>query len=151
MSLNRKKIFECFVSSPEDFISGIDLIKNQLSLRVCILLQGDLAAGKTTFVQRFCQTYNITGVVSPTFSLHQVYQNEKIKIDHFDLYRLSASEEIETSGIWDVLAEPAGLVFIEWPGRISESELPLSWDILEIQLTKVTENHRHLILSRLFS
>lgn len=149
MSLNRKKIFEQVVRFPDDFASSISELKNHMSLKTCVLLKGDLAAGKTTFVQKFCESYNLKGATSPTFSLHQVYQNEKIKIDHFDLYRLATTDEMETSGLWEVLSGLAGLVFIEWPSRISEADLPLHWDLFEIELSKTTEIHRQVTLSRL--
>lgn len=150
MSLNRSEILQQHVLVPNDFLNCIVQLENNLVRKTCILLEGDLAAGKTTFVQKFCEFHQLPTATSPTFSLHHIYQNKKIEIHHFDLYRLATTDEIATSGLWDVLASSQGVVFIEWPSRISENDLPLDWTLLLIELTQISEQKRHLTLSRLF-
>lgn len=150
MSLNKKEIFQTQIFNPNDFLQVIQILKMHINERTCILLEGDLGSGKTTFTQKFCESYFLNDVSSPTFSLHQIYENNKIKINHFDLYRLKSEEDIETSGLWEVLGELKGLVFIEWSNRISEDDLPLDWNLFKIEINKKNEYQRLVILSRLF-
>lgn len=86
-----------------------------------IFLQGNLGAGKTTFVRAFLRALNYQGPVkSPTFTIVEEYDIEtkhgEISIYHFDLYRMAQSEELELIGIREYLKENA-ILFFEWPER----------------------------------
>ena len=74
-----------------------------------VLLNGDLAAGKTTLVNQFTKNLNLNSASSPTFSLQQIYSE---KLFHYDFYRVNF-EEIANLGLIDEL-EKSGLHFIEW-------------------------------------
>lgn len=81
-------------------------------------LAGDLGAGKTTLARAVIRALADDAgleVPSPTFTLVQAYDETRIPVRHFDLYRLAAPEEIEELG----LAEAAGatLDLVEWPER----------------------------------
>lgn len=155
MNSNKKVIFSAAIQSPVGLNEVISKLKPLLFEKSCILLTGDLASGKTTFVQLFCESYGLKNITSPTFALHHVYENEKITVDHFDLYRLSSSDEIETSGLWDVFSKNKGLIFIEWASRLSVSELPLDWKFFEVDLIKIQdvglENNRTVTVSSVSS
>ncbi len=144
MSLNRVEIFKGYIKSADDYHDAINFLKPLFQKKTCILLVGDLAAGKTTFIQKVCATYSLYLVSSPTFSLHQIYTNDQITVDHFDLYRLLTADEIETSGLWDVLSKDKALVFIEWSERISTADLPRDWKIFEISIEKTNNDQRYL-------
>ena len=83
-----------------------------------VCLEGGLGAGKTTLARGFIQALTGTAeeVVSPTFTLAQMYETGGAPIWHFDLYRLRAPEEILELGLEDALTE--GIVLIEWPERL---------------------------------
>ena len=147
MHLNKKELLKKEIFHLDDYQSVVDFLKAQMTSKTCILLNGELAAGKTTFVQIFCQTYSLKNILSPTFSLQQIYSNLEICINHFDLYRLNSPDDVETSGLWDVLSEDKGLVFIEWPSRISMLDLPLSWKLLEIHFDKFDDGKRVVTVS----
>lgn len=87
----------------------------------CILLSGDLGAGKTTFARGFIQA--ISGeteeVVSPTFTLMQSYRAANGgMIHHFDFYRLKQAREALDIGLEEALAE--GITLIEWPALVED-------------------------------
>lgn len=81
-----------------------------------ILLEGDLGAGKTTFAQGFIRELRPgeTSILSPTFSVMNVYPGEPV-IYHFDLYRLASVDEIEQLGLWEFLNDEYAIRLVEWP------------------------------------
>ena len=81
----------------------------------CILLNGDLGAGKTAFARGFIQTLSpaSTEIVSPTFNLVQTYPAGRIMIWHFDLYRLKTPQDTQEIGLDEALQ--SGITLIEWP------------------------------------
>ena len=82
------------------------------------LLQGDLGAGKTTFARALIRALANDPeheVPSPTFTLVQTYEAGRVALSHFDLYRLSAPEELDELGFEHLLAR--GAVLVEWPQR----------------------------------
>ncbi|MGV0910826.1 tRNA (adenosine(37)-N6)-threonylcarbamoyltransferase complex ATPase subunit type 1 TsaE [Martelella sp. FOR1707] len=94
-----------------------------LTVGDCLLLDGDLGMGKSTFARALIRAR--TGVrdlevPSPTFTLVQVYDGDP-PIWHFDLYRLSDPDELIELGIDEALED--GVSLIEWPDR-GEGLLP---------------------------
>ncbi len=83
-----------------------------------ICLQGDLGAGKTTFVQGVAQGWgSLDSVSSPTFILVNVYRREdEAHLFHMDAYRLDSAPEAEELDLDAMLAQ--GPLLIEWPERI---------------------------------
>lgn len=86
-----------------------------------LLLQGELGAGKTTFVQGLAEALGVDHTVtSPTFTLMNVYETRHPVIQqliHIDLYRLTGSGDMAELDIASWLANPQALVVIEWPER----------------------------------
>lgn len=89
-----------------------------------IALEGDLGAGKTTFVQGFARALGIKEVIhSPTFLILKTYkiQNKKYKIRHLvhiDCYRLDSSDELLHLGFKEILKDKDAIVLIEWGDRV---------------------------------
>ena len=87
-----------------------------------IFLYGEIGVGKTTFV-RFIINYlekesgiKNSDVLSPTFNIVYDYDVKKIKILHYDLYRLKNYEDISQLGIFETVQDC--IKIIEWPELI---------------------------------
>ena len=111
-----------------------------------ICLDGDLGAGKTLFVQNLAASLGVQGeVTSPTFNLMNLYEDGRLPLVHFDLYRLEQEYELDEIGFYDYVENPDGLVLIEWAEKFPEC-LPEDHIALQIQRTDV-ENERVLVFS----
>ncbi len=100
----------------------------------CLLLDGELGAGKTSLTQGLARGLGIAEVVSsPTFSLLNEYGSGRLRLSHFDLYRL-ASSEIAGLGFVDIWDHPPGVVVIEWAERAEQPLALLPEDALCIRL-----------------
>lgn len=82
-------------------------------------LEGELGAGKTTFVAGLLRELGHDDAVrSPTYTFIETYQLASRTIQHCDLYRITEPGEIEQLGLRELLVDDA-LVLIEWPSRAS--------------------------------
>lgn len=98
-----------------------------------VYLQGELGAGKTTFVRGVLDGLGFKGHVrSPTYTLVEGYEIDGHHLYHLDLYRIRGTEELEYLGIRELDA-PELLVFVEWPERANGS-LPVPDLILGFEL-----------------
>ena len=122
------------VKSLEHLNSLSQKVAEKLSKNDCIFLIGEIGVGKTTFTRyliNYLQEKNgekITEVLSPTFNLLYEYDLKRIKIMHYDLYRIRDEKELKQLGIF--LDKQDTIKIIEWPQLI---KIPLS-DKLEIHL-----------------
>ena len=88
-------------------------------------LQGNLGAGKTTFIQGIAKALKIKEkITSPTFVLMKNFsiktKSSFSKLFHFDCYRFDKPEEILVLNFKEIIKNPKNLVFIEWPEKIKK-------------------------------
>ncbi|MBS6956586.1 MAG: tRNA (adenosine(37)-N6)-threonylcarbamoyltransferase complex ATPase subunit type 1 TsaE [Enterocloster asparagiformis] len=83
-------------------------------------LDGDLGVGKTVFTQGFAAGLGITGPVnSPTFTIVQQYEEGRLPLYHFDVYRIGDISEMDEIGYEDCFYGN-GVSLVEWSGLIEE-------------------------------
>ena len=94
---------------------GEDAVPGQV-----ICLNGDLGVGKTVFTQGFAAGLGIEGPVnSPTFTIVQQYEEGRLPLYHFDVYRIGDISEMDEIGYEDCFFGD-GVCLIEWSGLIEE-------------------------------
>jgi tRNA threonylcarbamoyladenosine biosynthesis protein TsaE len=90
-----------------------------------VLVEGELGAGKTTFVRGACRALGVEGVVtSPTFTIGQRYP-AAVPVSHLDLYRVADLGE-EDPDLLDEYLGPDRIAFVEWPRSASATIAGLS-------------------------
>lgn len=106
-------------SSTQETRAAAARVLRELDGRGILLLEGDLGAGKTCFVQGLAEAMGITEpVTSPTYGLMKEY-GAPPRLVHADLYRLTDPEELVELGLEDWLEQPV-LVAVEWPDRVPD-------------------------------
>ena len=87
-----------------------------------VLLEGEMGAGKTTFVRGAARALGFDGpVTSPTFTIGRRYEGGRLPISHLDLHRLSGLAD-EDPALLDDYLTPDAIAFVEWP-EIAEPQL----------------------------
>ncbi|MBA3497777.1 MAG: tRNA (adenosine(37)-N6)-threonylcarbamoyltransferase complex ATPase subunit type 1 TsaE [Gemmatimonadales bacterium] len=82
------------------------------SLLAC---EGDLGAGKTTFIQAIARGLGVTGhATSPTYALVHRYRGRRGPVFHLDCYRLRTPEEARDLD-WERLVSEGDSILVEWP------------------------------------
>ena len=118
-----------------------------------IALEGELGAGKTTFIQGFAKALGVKEKVkSPTFVLMKKYivpQNTKRKIQntflyHLDCYRVVNEKDLKIPEIGEILGETRNIVFVEWAERVSKI-IPKKH--ITVHVDHISENERKIIIT----
>lgn len=108
---------EWHTTTPEETMLLGERIGRLLQAGMCITLQGDLGAGKTTFTKGIAKGMGILKIVnSPTFTIMKVYQGT-LPLYHLDAYRLEGAHQ--DLGFEEYL-EGDGVSVVEWPQFIAE-------------------------------
>ena len=106
-------------SREDTFALGEELGKKACPGQVYTLI-GDLGTGKTVFTQGFAAGLGISDYVnSPTFTILQVYEDGRLPLYHFDVYRIEDPEEMQEVGLDEYLFGD-GVCLIEWSELIEE-------------------------------
>ena len=112
------RIIESF-SAQDTFRTGEEIGKQAKPGQI-YTLNGDLGVGKTVFTQGIAQGLGITEPVnSPTFTIVQVYEEGRLPLYHFDVYRIGDVEEMDEIGYEDYFYGE-GVCLIEWAELIQE-------------------------------
>lgn len=112
---------------------------------IVIGLEGELGAGKTTFVKGFAKTLGIKEkITSPTFVIMKRYELRDMSykfLYHIDVYRLKDEKELIKLGIEEIFSDPQGIVLIEWADRVKKI-LPKNY--ISIHMDHISEKERKI-------
>jgi tRNA threonylcarbamoyladenosine biosynthesis protein TsaE len=120
---NERKVimdsFDVLSTGPEHTGRIASVLAQSLTAGDVVLLTGELAAGKTTFVKGVAAALGSPDTVtSPTFMLAQFYKANRAPILHMDAYRLSGMSEYRDLGLDDYIAD--SITLVEWGEKISD-------------------------------
>ena len=111
------------------------------------LFQGELGAGKTTFIRFLINNLFVlnnlpkpSSITSPTFPILINYELNSSQIYHYDLYRVKSLKELEELDFFENLNN--NITFIEWPEMLIS--LPLSKNYYLINLDMISETKRKI-------
>ena len=117
-----------------------------------VLLEGDLAAGKTTFVRGLVGGLggDTQLVSSPSFVLLQTYDCSARGINalhHVDLYRLGENiADLREVGLEDVLSDDVAVVAVEWPKNTLAAWIPIDARVWRIAITAKEDDSRQIVI-----
>ena len=114
------------------------------------LFQGDLGAGKTTFIRLLINNLYVlnnlpkpASIISPTYPILITYELSSSKIYHYDLYRVKNLRELEELDFFENINN--NITFIEWPEMLIN--LPLNKKYYLINLDMISETNRKINIS----
>jgi tRNA threonylcarbamoyladenosine biosynthesis protein TsaE len=112
-----------------------------------VLVEGELGAGKTTFVRGACRALGIDGAVtSPTFTIGQRYRG-RAPVSHIDLFRISDLEGEDPDLLADYLG-PDTIAFVEWPKTGEQAIAGLARIAARVRIEHAGGDRRELWIER---
>jgi len=113
-----------------------------LNKDIVVLLRGDLASGKTTFVQQFVKSKGLNdNVTSPTFSIQTIYGAD---IFHYDIYNKTL-EEFISLGLLEEFEKP-GVHFVEWgDDKLNDILISYGFEVLNIEIQKKDNKRQYRV------
>ena len=132
-------------------LRGLEEITTNLCKEISVgdiyLFQGELGAGKTTFVRLLINNLFVlnnlpkpSSITSPTFPILITYELNSSQIYHYDLYRVKSLKELEELDFFENLNN--NITFIEWPEMLIS--LPLNKNHYVINLDMISETKRKI-------
>ncbi|MDN3586589.1 tRNA (adenosine(37)-N6)-threonylcarbamoyltransferase complex ATPase subunit type 1 TsaE [Pedobacter aquatilis] len=109
------------------------------------IFNGEMGAGKTTFIKVLCNALGVTDVVSsPTYSIVNEYVSQKGSVFHFDFYRIKNIQEAYDLG-YEEYFYGGGICLIEWPERVEEL---LPEELIKVDIGIADDGQRTFIFSK---
>lgn len=129
--------------SPEETIDAAKKLGSMLHAGDIIAYKGGLGAGKTTFTRGLAIGLDLgDNVFSPTFSLVNEYKGKNISLYHFDMYRISGEDDLESTGFYDYPFED-NIVAVEWSENIADF---LPENTIYITISRIDDDTREIII-----
>jgi tRNA threonylcarbamoyladenosine biosynthesis protein TsaE len=116
----------------------------ELSPGDVVTVEGELGAGKTTFVRGACRALGVTvPVTSPTFTIGQRYPGAGTSVSHVDLYRVASLADEDPDLLADYL-RPEMIVFVEWPDAGAPELATLARVVARVRLEHAGGDRRRI-------
>ena len=117
-------------------------LADKLAPGAVIAFTGDLGAGKTAFTRGLARGLGIADrVTSPPFTIVNEYEGGRLPLFHFDMYRLSSSDELFDVGWEDYLAR-GGVCAVEWSENVSDA---LEGDVIVLEIRRGESDGQRVI------
>ncbi len=109
-----------------------------------VVLDGDLGAGKTQFVQGVAAALGVRApVMSPTFNILLEYGEGRLPVYHYDLYRLDDRFQLADIDYYSAIdGDGDGVAFVEWAEKFPED---MPYDYLELTITADIQGARRIV------
>lgn len=104
--------------------------------RAYIAMKGEMGVGKTVFTRGFVSYFGRANVKSPTYTIVNEYRVGDKNVYHFDLYRISDSDDLESIGYHEYVESDAYSI-VEWSERVPEY---IPEDAITVTIARVSED-----------
>ena len=133
---------EYITDSPEETEALGAALAQYLTPGTVIAYRGDLGAGKTAFTRGLARGLHCQELVtSPTYTIVNEYLGGRLPLFHFDMYRLTSSEDLFDIG-WDDYLDRGGVCAVEWSENVADAlEDPLS-----VTIDKLGDSRRKITI-----
>ena len=122
---------ELITQSPEQTEALGFALGQRLSPGDIVAYKGDLGAGKTAFTRGLARGLGCTEqVTSPTYTIVNEYLSGRLPLFHFDMYRLTSSEDLWGIG-WDDYLDRNGVCAVEWSENVEDAMENALWVTIE--------------------
>ena len=130
----------CFETCSEaDTLAFGRALGAQLRPGEALLLSGDLGAGKSVLARGAARALGVEGPMpSPSFTILFPYEGT-FPVYHFDLYRLSSPEELDSLGFDEYVS--SGICIAEWPDMLGDD---LPENAVKVYIRRIGENEREI-------
>lgn len=110
---------EFIIETEKDMLELGERLGKQLFPGAFIAFFGGLGTGKTTMTRGIAAALGIEGILSPTFTVVRHHEG-RLKLDHFDAYRVEDTDELTATGYDDYLAGE-GVIVMEWCENVPDA------------------------------
>ena len=133
---------EFITNSPEETEALGAALGKRLPAGTVIAYRGDLGAGKTAFTRGLARGLGCTEqVTSPTYTIVNEYLGGRLPLFHFDMYRLTSSDDLWDIG-WEDYLERGGVSAVEWSENVAEA----MEGAITVTIEKLGEDTRRITL-----
>ena len=113
-----------------------EMLTNLGIKRAYIAMRGEMGVGKTVFTRGFVSHFGRANVKSPTYTIVNEYKVGGVNIYHFDLYRISNGDDLESIGYHEYVESDAYSI-VEWSERVPEY---IPEDAITVTISRVAED-----------
>ena len=136
-------MFEIHTTSQEETMELGKNLGEKVFANSCVILEGDLGAGKTTLTKGIALGLGIDRVIkSPTYTLIREYRKGRLPLFHMDMYRIEESGGASEVGLEEYFYAD-GVCVVEWAQYI-EDELPSTF--LKVQIDRVEDDESKRVI-----
>ena len=133
---------EFITNSPEETEALGAALGKRLPAGTVIAYRGDLGAGKTAFTRGLARGLGCTEqVTSPTYTIVNEYLGGRLPLFHFDMYRLTSSDDLWDIG-WEDYLDRGGVCAVEWSENVAEA----MEEAITVTIEKLGEDTRRITL-----